>query len=234
MTVEPTLGTTLALGFVLGLRHAGDPDHVAAVSAYVMERRGLRRAWLVATWWGVGHTAALLAAALAVSVLRLSIAPALERGFELLVGAALVLLGLDVLWRALGTVAVHRHSHAHGAVTHSHVHGHWGLGDGHAHGHWPSPGLRPFLFGVLHGLAGSGALTVLAVAALPSVPGVALYVLVFGIGSTAGMVGLSGLLALPLAISARRSRAWRIAIQAAAGAASVVVGVRLALMAAAG
>lgn len=234
MTVEPTLGATLALGFVLGLRHALDPDHVAAVSACVVEQRGLRRACLLGTCWGAGHTAALLAAALAVSVLRFSIGPALERGLELLVAGALVLLGLDVLRRALRPVAVHRHPHAHGDVVHSHLHGHWGPDGAHVHVHWPRPGLRPFLFGVLHGLAGSGALTVLAVAAVPSVLGVALYVLVFGVGSTVGMLAFSGLLALPVAMSARRSRAWRVALQAAAGVASVLVGARLAFLAAAG
>lgn len=232
--VEPTLGATLALGFVLGLRHAVEPDHVAAVSACVVERAGLGRACLVATCWGAGHTAALLAAGLAVSVLRLSIGPALERGLELLVAAALVILGLDVLRRALGGVVLHRHLHAHGALVHSHAHLHAGRDHVHVHPHAPRLALRPFLMGCLHGLAGGGALTMLAAAALPSALGVSLYVLVFGVGSTAGMLVLSGVLAVPVAISTRRSAAWRLGLQAAAGVASVSVGVRLAVLVAGG
>lgn len=226
--MDASLTTALGLGFVLGIRHALDPDHVAAVSTFVSGQRSLLRSCLVGTFWGVGHTAALLIASVAMIALKLTIPPAVERGFETAVAFVLILLGGHVLLRSLGALHMHRHDHVHDGEAHSHLHVHVDGDDAHRHRHLLQIGRRPFLMGMLHGLAGSAALMLLVLATIPSPVAGLLYVLVFGIGSTAGMLVLSGLIGVPFLIAAGRSQVATIAIQALAGAVSLVLGVVLA------
>jgi ABC-type nickel/cobalt efflux system permease component RcnA len=223
--VDGSLIAALGLGFVLGLRHALDADHVAAVSAFVTQDRSILRSCLRGTFWGIGHTAALLAAGVAVFAFKLQISPEVERGLETVVGLVLVLLGGHVLLRALANVSLHRHQHSHGGAPHSHLHVHVGDADEHRHPHLWHGAPQPLLMGLLHGLAGSGALVLLVLASLPS-PGAALaYILVFGVGSTAGMLVLSGLIGVPFALTAGGSRMVASTLQVIVGAASVLVGV---------
>jgi len=175
---------------------------VAAVSTFVSQHRSVARSCLLGTFWGVGHTAALLAAALATIAFKLTISPETERGLERVVALVLVLLGGHVLLRTLAPV---RHAHPHVL---------------HAAG-------RPFLVGLLHGLAGSAALTLAAVAAIPDPLAGLLYVLVFGAGSTVGMLVLSGLIALPFVVTANRARDLHTAVRALAGIASLLLGLWL-------
>ena len=226
--MDTSLGVALWLGFVLGLRHALDADHVVAVSALVSQHRSLLRSCALGTFWGAGHTTALLAAGLLVIVFRVSISPAVERVLESGVGVVLILLGGHVLLRALGSVGVHAHEHTHGERAHRHWHVHWTRAHAgeaaHGHRHLFRLGGRPFLMGLLHGMAGSAALMLLVLAAIPSPLAGLLYVLVFGAGSTLGMLVLSGLIGLPMAITAGRSRAATVGVQALAGATSVLLG----------
>jgi len=232
--MDTSLGAALGLGFVLGLRHALDADHIAAVSALVSQHRSVTRSCLLGTFWGAGHTVALLGAAVAVIAFRLTISPAVERGLELAVALLLILLGGHVLLKALGGWALHAHEHSHDGYVHRHLHLHGtagarGLSDGaHGHLHLIRLGGRPFLVGLLHGMAGSAALMLLVLSTIPSPVGGFLYVLVFGVGSTAGMLVLSGLIGIPFAMSAQRSRAVQAVIQGLAGAASLLLGVLLA------
>ncbi len=228
--MDTSLLAALGLGFVLGLRHALDADHIAAVSALVSQHRSLVRSCLLGTFWGAGHTAALLAAAVVVIAFKVTISPAVERGLELAVAALLILLGAHVLLRCVAGASVHRHEHIHDGHRHSHLHLH---GDGgqsgeargsHGHRHLLSLGRRPFLVGLVHGMAGSAALMLLVLATIPSALGGLLYVLIFGVGSTAGMLLLSGLIGIPFAVTAGRSRAALMAVQALAGAASLLLG----------
>jgi ABC-type nickel/cobalt efflux system permease component RcnA len=222
--VDTSLIAALGLGFALGVRHALDADHVAAVSAFVSQERSILRSCLRGTFWGIGHTAALLAAAIAVFAFKLRITPEVEHGIETVVGLVLVALGGHVLLRALSAVSLHRHEHSHGGAPHSHLHVHVGDGAEHRHLHVWRGARQPLLMGILHGLAGSGALVLLVLASLPS-PGAALaYVLVFGVGSTAGMLVLSGLIGVPFALTAGGSRILGFLLQAVVGAGSVVVG----------
>jgi high-affinity nickel-transport protein len=203
--MDSSLGALLGLGFVLGVRHALDADHLAAVSTLVARHRSVARSCLIGAAWGAGHTAALMAAGIAVIVFRLHISPALERSLELVVALMLVGLGGHVLLRTLA-----------------------GAEGGHAHP--PAAlGLRPFVVGLVHGLAGSAALTLLVLSATPaSVAAGLAYILVFGIGSTGGMLVLSGLLSIPFALTAGGARrAGRIA-QAAAGVLSLLIGLAIA------
>jgi high-affinity nickel permease len=228
--MDISITAALGVGFVLGVRHALDADHVAAVSALVTEERTILSSCLLGTFWGAGHTLALMAAAVVVIAFKLTIAPEVERGLELAVAAVLVLLGGHVLFRCVGG-AFHSHWHAHGGHMHDHPHAHRGLDGagvetGHRHRHLRllRIGGRPFLLGVVHGMAGSAALMLLTLAAIPSVVGALVYVLLFGLGSTLGMLVLSGLMGVPLALSAGRSRVAHVVLQAVAGSVSLVLG----------
>jgi hypothetical protein len=220
--MDASLVTALGLGLLLGLRHALDADHVAAVSTLVARERGLVRSCLLGAWWGAGHTLALLGAGIAVIAFKLTITPVIEETLERMVGLVLVLLGGHVLLRALGTLFAQGPEHAHDGVAHRHVH----LGaPGAAHVHVLRIGGRPFLVGLLHGLAGSAALTLLVLGTIPSPVGALAYIAVFGVGSTAGMLLLSGLVGLPVALAARGAQELQRAIQVVAGVGSVALGI---------
>ena len=226
MTSSPL--AILGLGFVLGLRHALDVDHLAAVSTLVSQRGGLWRSSLIGAVWGLGHTAALLAAGVAVIALHAEIPPGMAQVLELGVAAMLVGLGLNLLWTLWRGGTLHLHAHDHGG--HHHVHPHR-----HAAGETPSDAQhhrvqvrRPFLVGLVHGLAGSAALMLAVLATIPS-PTVALaYILVFGAGSVGGMMVMSTLLGLPLALASERFVRAELALRAVAGLGSVAIGLVLA------
>ncbi len=222
--MDVSLVTALGLGLTLGLRHALDADHVAAVSTLVARERGIARSCLLGAFWGAGHTLALVGAGIAVIGFKLTITPGLEEALERAVGLVLVLLGGHVLLRALGGTLVHGHDHAHDGVTHRHVHLHVGSLDA-PHVHMLRVGGRPFLVGLLHGLAGSAALTLLVLGTIPSPIGALVYLLVFGVGSTAGMLLLSGLVGLPVAMAAPGSHRLQAAIQVIAGVGSAALGI---------
>jgi hypothetical protein len=199
MTIDPSLTAALGVGFLLGLRHATDADHIAAVSTFVSRDRSVLRSCLVGTCWGAGHTLAVLAAGLAAIVFKLTISAEMEKAFETIVALVLIVLGGHVLLRSLGP-----------APPRAPVH----LG-------------RPFVVGMLHGLAGSAALMLLVLATIPGPLAGLLYIAVFGIGSTAGMLALSGLIAVPFVLTAGRSDRWHTAIRAAAGSVSLILGIWL-------
>jgi hypothetical protein len=219
--MDPSLLSALTLGLLLGLRHALDADHVAAVSALVVRERGLARWCFLGTCWGAGHTFALTGAGVAMIAFRAAISPAMATALERVVGLVLLILGGHVLLRACGAFLVDAPEHRHAGVIHRHA---VVAGAARSHVHLVRLGGRPFLVGMLHGMAGSAALTLLVLGTIPSPVGALTYLVVFGIGSTAGMLLLSGLVGLPLALAARRPRA-QVALQAVAGAGSAVLGV---------
>jgi hypothetical protein len=210
----------LAFGVLLGMRHALEPDHLAAVTVLASERPGARRgAWLGASW-GVGHGAALVAVALALAPFDAALSEWTADLFELAVAGMLVALGLRALARSVRAGAsgpVQRH--VHGSRSHAHA----GLLP-HVHIGGLRLARRPLLVGVVHGLAGSGALTALAVARIPGLPARLLFLALFGFGSVLGMAALSGVAGWPLARIARRP-AFARALSAATGAASASFGV---------
>jgi high-affinity nickel permease len=227
--VDPSPVATLGLGFLLGVRHALDADHVAAVSTFVSQDRSIWRACLRGTFWGLGHTAALLAAGVAVVAFKWQIPPALEEALEATVALVLIGLGGHVLVRALATARVHRHPHSHeGSLTHTHLHVHLGEVTEPGHRHLWRAAPRPLLMGLLHGLAGSGALVLLALAGLPSPAAVLVYILVFGAGSTAGMLVLSGVIGVPFALAASGSQGLALGLRVIVGVASIAVGLLMA------
>ena len=219
----------LGLSFVLGLRHALDVDHLTAVSTIVSERRSAWSASLVGAVWGLGHTTALLVVALGIIALHTQIPPAVANGLELGVAAMLVGLGVNLLWTLRRGGRLHFHVHEHDGRRHVHPHVHHAdeAHDVAAHDHGPSR-RKPFLVGLVHGLAGSAALMLAVLATIPS-PAVAVaYVLVFGVGSIGGMVVMSTILGLPFHFAAARLARVEGALRAAAAVGSVAVGLGLA------
>jgi ABC-type nickel/cobalt efflux system permease component RcnA len=212
--------TGILLGVLLGARHALEPDHLAAVAVLSAEAPSARRgAWLGAVW-GLGHTLALFGAGLALTITATAMPARLADAFELCVAIMLIGLGARALARSLrdgrqGPRTHHHHGHAlhvhEGPHAHLHVGG-WTLAR------------RPLLIGLVHGLAGSGALTALVFAELPSHGARMVFMLLFGVGSAAGMAATSGFAGWPLARIGRDPRTSRM-VFAASGALSAALGV---------
>jgi ABC-type nickel/cobalt efflux system permease component RcnA len=219
--------TVAGVGFVLGLRHALDPDHVVAVSALVSERAGVRRSTLVGALWGLGHALSLTLAGSVILVLKLSAPMVLARALESLVALMLVGLGAAAVRGAL-RYRLHAHAHAHGGREHVHVHSHRrDESPSHGHRHPLGSGLKPFLVGLVHGLAGSAGLALLALGTAPSLRTGLVYIALLGAGSVFGMVALSLLMGLPLAMLEARYAFVHRRVQLAAGASSVLLGLWL-------
>jgi sulfite exporter TauE/SafE len=222
--MEPSLLATLVFGFGLGLQHSFDADHLVAISTMVGRSRSVPRAAVVGAIWGLGHTVALLAAALAVITLRLSVAPATADALEVAVGVMLIVLGGDLVLHAMaGALRIHSHAHAHERGVHRHLHVHVQPVATHEHAH-PAPIRRPFFVGVLHGLAGSAALMLAVLGTIGDAWTGLLYVAVFGVGTIVGMLALSALLGLPFALGARRSASVALRLQIAVGLGAVAFG----------
>jgi hypothetical protein len=216
----------LGFGFLLGLRHALDVDHLAAVSTIVSRHRSVWRSSLVGIAWGLGHTTSLLAVAIGVVGLHAEIAPWVERCLELGVAVMLIGLGVRLLLGVLRGDAIRADAHVHtGRPPHRHLHRHRDGGDPHDHG--PGHG-RPFAIGLVHGLAGSGALMLAVAATIPDRLVALAYVLVFGVGSIGGMTIMSALFAIPSLVTARRFAGAERWLRAGAAVASVTIGIALA------
>ena len=221
------LATVLGVGFVMGLRHALDPDHVVAVTTMASGKTGVRRASMVGALWGLGHALSLALAGGAILALRLSVPPPMGEALEAAVGLMLVVLGTLAVGRALRW-RLHAHPHVHQDEVHVHFHAHApGQPEAHHHVHLLRGGLRPFLVGLVHGLAGSAGLALLALSAAPSLTVGLAYLAVFGVGSIAGMLLLSSLMGLPLGYLELRYAAFHRGLQIVAGGASVAFGLYL-------
>ena len=214
------IATSSGLGSLLGMRHALEPDHLAAVSTLVTEERSGWKAALLGACWGLGHTIALLAVGAVLVLLRAEMPARMVDLFELFVAVMLIGLGLRAIHQAARVgPAGPVHAHQHGRVVHTHT-----VGAAHIHiGTW-TLARRPLLVGAVHGLAGSGALTALVLATLPSTASRLAYMGLFGLGSTLGMAALSGVLGWPLARAGARPGVAR-AISFTIGCLSTVLGV---------
>jgi ABC-type nickel/cobalt efflux system permease component RcnA len=223
------LWTTLALALVLGLRHALEPDHVAAVSTFATHERNPLRSSLLGAYWGMGHTAALVVFGMVIAMLRLEVTPRLSNALDFAVGLMLIALGVNVM---LGLnrqgFRVHVHTHEHDGQRHSHLHFHLGS-EGHAHDHrLLRVAGKPFMVGVVHGLAGTGAVMLMVVTAIPSLLIAVGYLVTFGVGAIGGMMAMSLLMSLPGALAAKRTMAVERAVRFGAGAFSLGFGLFLA------
>ena len=176
--VESSYVTILMCGFVLGLRHALDTDHIAAVSTVLAQRPSWHASSLVGLSWGLGHTVVLLLVGALVLVLRVPIPEPIAMAAEFAVGVMLVVLG-GLLGIKLVKEQWHMHQHDHDGTKHVHLHSH-AQSPGHGHPHWWRESVRPLCIGMAHGLAGSAALLLLVVASSHSVMEGLVYIAVFG------------------------------------------------------
>lgn len=217
----------LDLGFLLGMQHALEADHIAAVSSIAARRNNARDIVKHGLTWGLGHTLTLLAFAGFAILLGRAIPNHLTQWLETIVGIMLVGLGLNVLWK-LHCDRVHFHRHHHGdGRTHIHVHSHAHERVPHeqsSHTHEHGFRWRTLAVGLVHGMAGSAALLVLAASQISS-PFVGLiYVTLFGVGSMIGMAMLSAVIAVPLVISARTLTWANRGLQIAVAVVAIAIG----------
>jgi hypothetical protein len=223
----------LALGLLIGLRHALEPDHVAAVASLATRGGTLRDHARTGALWGAGHALALLLLGGTCVVLGLVIPETTGRFLEGAVGAMLVLLGISVFVR-MRRQGIHFHVHEHpGGRVHVHPHAHDGaLEHGHARAHEHEHGygnrsLKTLAVGAMHGMAGSAALVLLVGSSARSPLLGVLYIAAFGVGATCGMMALAATIALPLGRSARGRTALYRSFCGLAGVTSIVIGVHL-------
>ena len=186
------------LGFLLGVRHAVDPDHVVAVSTIATRATSLRRAAAVGALWGVGHTLTILCVGGAIILMRVAITPRIALAMEFSVALMLIVLGFQNLASA-------RNAHP------------------------PAPSItRPFLVGMVHGMAGSAAVALLVLATVRDSAWALAYLMLFGLGTVLGMVIVTAMIAVPASLAVSRVRNARRWLTVASGVASVALGVMLA------
>lgn len=219
------IATTAAvsLGLLVGARHAFEPDHLAAVSTLVTTSRTTRSAALLGTLWGLGHTVALLAVGIALVAIDGALPARVGAAFELAVAAMLIVLGARAVIRGVRNAGGKPEPHRHGHLEHVHA-----GASAHVHVGARSLAWRPLTVGIVHGLAGSGALTALAFAELPTAGARVLYMILFGAGSVAGMAIATGIAGFAIQRVARgpATQRW---LAITTGLVSCVVGVSWAL-----
>jgi ABC-type nickel/cobalt efflux system permease component RcnA len=210
------------------MQHALEADHIAAVSSIAARRTHVSDIVKHGLTWGLGHTVTLFVFAGVAILLGRAIPETVAKPIEGAVGIMLIGLGAHVLWRLWrDRIHFHRHGHDDGTV-HFHAHSHAGdplphARAAHVHGHgfrW-----RTLLVGLMHGMAGSAALLVLAATQASSPATGLFYVLLFGIGSMIGMGLLSLVIAVPLAFSARFLTVANRALQGAVGFVTIAIGI---------
>ena len=226
---ELGLLAALVLGILLGSKHSLDPDHVVAVSTIVSEYKNPLRSFWVGISWGLGHTTTLLIIGIVIIALRLTIPERMALLFEFTVGVMLVGLGIQVIY-SFRKKKVHQHAHGHEEEAHHHFHSH-SKSPEHVPEHHNTHGIgKPFLrrksylIGLVHGLAGSAALTLLVLASIESpIAGLA-YILLFGLGSVLSMGIMTVIIGLPFVMSAGRLPNLNRTIQFAVGSLSILFG----------
>ena len=237
----------LALGFMLGMRHATDPDHVVAVTTIVAGHRNVRSAALIGAAWGVGHTLTILLVGSGIILFKWVIPPRLGLGMELAVAIMLIVLGVANLagtmrWirrqrRELKQAHVHSHVHGHGDYVHTHPHGH--QPETHPHPDDATPlaridqrlaGVsayrltRPLVVGIVHGLAGSAAVALLVLAAIQTPLRSVLYLLIFGLGTIAGMMLITAAISIPFVLGGGQFLRLQRSLRVASGLISLAFG----------
>ncbi len=223
------MDSILVLGFLIGMQHALEADHLAAVASIAAGERSVGPLIRHGVTWGLGHTLTLLLFGGGVIVLGSAIPDGLARGLEVAVGVMLIFLGGWVLQRLIRD-RIHVHMHWHeGGVVHFHAHSHAGESNPHdprRHEHAHSPGIpiRTLLVGMTHGMAGSAALLLLTTASIGSASLGLLYIAVFGVGSIAGMAALSTAIAVPLTYTAGALTWAHRGLQAVIGLVTVAIG----------
>lgn len=240
----------IAIGFFLGMRHATDPDHVVAVTTIVTRQKKISQAALTGMFWGLGHTLTIFVVGTAIILFGVVIPARIGLSMEVSVGLMLVVLGLmnvsafirsaRSVPKAQEATTVHTHYHTHGDYIHTHPHGH----EPEAHTHSPEKTplarmdrvfgriglyrqLRPLLVGIVHGLAGSAAVALLVLATIRDPRWAIVYLLVFGVGTVAGMMLITMSIASAFNFFGRRNANFGPRLGLAAGLLSLAFGLLL-------
>ena len=208
--------TLLGLGFLLGMRHSLEADHIAAMSAITSKYKSVGKSSISGMFWGFGHAVSLFAAGILVLFFKIKISEKFSLFFEFLAGLMLMLLGLNVLM-AMGENKMHVHKHKHNGIEHLHFHSH-NLMKNHNHQH------MPFYIGLLHGLAGSAALALLVLATTTSKLIGLLYILIFGIGSMLGMMLITTAISLPFKFNILKLQKMHQITRISSGLISILIG----------
>ena len=235
----------ISVGFLLGMRHATDPDHVIAVTTIVSRQQSVRHAGLIGALWGLGHTITILAVGAAIILFNLVIPPRIGLTMELAVGVMLVFLGIlnltgmmqwltNRLTPAYQGMLVHSHPHSHHGKVHSHPHAHdpeihmHPAAPLHGHGLLERIGLyqllRPLAVGVVHGLAGSAAVALLVLTTIRDPRWAVIYLLVFGVGTIAGMIVITMAIGAPLAYTGKKFTSFNRGLAILSGVVSIAFG----------
>ena len=209
----------LGLGFLSGIRHAFGIDHIAAVSA-ISRHSSIKKSSMLGMFWGLGHTIALFFAGMIVLLLKITIPDKLALSLEWIVAAMLIILGINVLL-AVREEKVHVHRHKHGNAEHLHFHS-YKSAEHHKHGHVPFR--KSLIIGLMHGLAGSAALTLLILASISSTMLGLTYILVFGAGSMLGMILVSAIISLPFRLIPNKLHNAQRLLRLSTGLISITVG----------
>jgi len=232
--VTTSLSALAALGLVLGLRHAFEPDHLAAVSTLATRQGRLLDACRLGLAWALGHTVSVGMVVGAIILFGLTLPARFAPAADFLVALLLIGLGGSVLWRyARGRWHLHVHAHDQGGEPHLHLHSH-AHGVAHQHAHPRGDAGRSLGFGLLHGLAGSAALLVLLVAAAPTRRAQLAYFVSFAAGTMIGMLGVSFSLAAIVRLASGRAARWATVLHLGSAVTSVAVGFALAATTVAG
>jgi ABC-type nickel/cobalt efflux system permease component RcnA len=219
----------LFLGFLIGMRHALDADHLATVAAISTRRHSIQDTMRHGAVWGLGHTITLFLFGSTVIWLDTMIPEQLAHYLEMAVGLMLIVLGLDVMRRVIRQ-RIHYHLHKHREqAAHFHAHSHAGEGEhatsSHHHEHDKRFPVRTLMIGLMHGMAGSAALILLTLDTMTSLWTGMAYMLLFGIGSMVGMALISMIIAIPLQASARRLTWMHNGLQLGIGMLTVGLGI---------
>jgi ABC-type nickel/cobalt efflux system permease component RcnA len=238
----------LVLGFLLGMRHATDPDHVIAVTTIVSKQRGTAKAGLIGVLWGLGHTLTIFVVGAVVILFKVAIPPRAGLSMELAVGVMLILLGLLNLTGVLRWLQqkftpgseLPRVTHTHGDYVHTHRQGDALAGHPHPdtatpqawldrtfRGLGPYNVLRPLIVGIVHGLAGSAAIALLVMTTIGDPWWAIAYLLLFGVGTIAGMMLITAVIAIPFVYTAQRFSNWNRGMAVASGLLSLGFGLFL-------
>jgi high-affinity nickel permease len=241
----------IGIGFLLGVRHATDPDHVIAVSTIVSRQRSIRYASLIGAFWGLGHTITIFLVGVAIILFNLVIPPRVGLAMELAVGLMLIVLGVLNLTGVMQWITNRFTPSRHrSGITHSHDHQHEDalLEAADSHGmqahihldHWSRrlsgtlqnalqrlglyQLLRPFVVGLVHGLAGSAAVALLVLSAIHDPRWAMVYLLVFGFGTIAGMMLITMIIGTPFAYTGKRFGPFHRGLGLASGLVSIAFG----------
>ncbi|MBT3793377.1 MAG: urease accessory protein [Rhodospirillales bacterium] len=219
--------SVLGLGFLIGMKHAIEADHVAAVASLATRARTVRETTRFGIAWGLGHTITLFIIGSVVLAMDMAVPKNLSLFLEFAVGLMLVGLGIDVVVRFIRKKA-HFHAHAHDGSPHFHAHRHSQQAShdttAHRHAHPRKLPVRALIVGLMHGLAGSAALVLLALSTIESVWMGVLYILLFGFGSIIGMAILSCAIAVPLRLTSNRLEGATQSLSMVIGALTIIVG----------